>query len=112
MDTQQINLSRFNLRFPEKRPFFLENSGLFYGWARAHELDCSSAAASALDENGLLVPIVAGGRLTGKVSAGGPHPAVPGTRTRRHAHVSARELRRDARQQLNCRIGPASAQCS
>src|SRR5678815_1543947 len=29
VDTQQINLSRFNLRFPEKRPFFLENSGLF-----------------------------------------------------------------------------------
>ena len=29
VDTQQINLTRFNLRFPEKRPFFLENSGLF-----------------------------------------------------------------------------------
>jgi hypothetical protein len=29
VDTEQINLTRFNLRFPEKRPFFLENSGLF-----------------------------------------------------------------------------------
>ena len=29
VDTQQINLTRFNLRFPEKRPFFLENAGLF-----------------------------------------------------------------------------------
>ena len=29
VDTQQINLSRLNLRFPEKRGFFLENSGLF-----------------------------------------------------------------------------------
>ena len=27
VDTQQINLTRFNLRFPEKRPFFQENSG-------------------------------------------------------------------------------------
>ena len=29
MDEQQINLTRFNLLFPEKRPFFLENRGLF-----------------------------------------------------------------------------------
>ena len=28
-DEQQINLSRFNLFFPEKRDFFLENSGIF-----------------------------------------------------------------------------------
>lgn len=28
MDDQQINLNRFNLFFPEKRPFFLENAGL------------------------------------------------------------------------------------
>ena len=29
VDTQQINLSRNNVRFPEKRPFFLENAELF-----------------------------------------------------------------------------------
>ena len=29
VDDQQINLDRFNLFFPEKRPFFLENAGLF-----------------------------------------------------------------------------------
>jgi 2-hydroxy-3-oxopropionate reductase len=28
-DEQQINLSRFNLFFPEKRDFFLENSGIY-----------------------------------------------------------------------------------
>jgi len=28
-DEQQINLDRFNLFFPEKRPFFLENAGFF-----------------------------------------------------------------------------------
>ena len=29
VDEQQINLDRFNLFFPEKRPFFLENAGFF-----------------------------------------------------------------------------------
>ena len=28
-DVQQVNLTRFNLNFPEKRDFFLENSGIF-----------------------------------------------------------------------------------
>ena len=28
-DEQQVNLTRFNLLFPEKRDFFLENSGVF-----------------------------------------------------------------------------------
>ena len=66
VDTQQINLSRFNLRFPEKRPFFLENSGLFTV-GKDDELDLFFSRRIGLDENGLLVPIVAGGRLTGKV---------------------------------------------
>ena len=29
VDNQQVNLDRFNLFFPEKRPFFLENAGFF-----------------------------------------------------------------------------------
>ena len=29
VDDQQINLTRFNLFFPEKRGFFLENAGTF-----------------------------------------------------------------------------------
>ena len=66
VDTQQINLSRFNLRFPEKRPFFLENSGLFTV-GKDDELDLFFSRRIGLDENGLLVPIVAGGRLTGRV---------------------------------------------
>jgi hypothetical protein len=66
VDTQQINLSRFNLRFPEKRPFFLENSGLFTV-GKDDELDLFFSRRIGLDENGLLVPIVAGGRLTGRI---------------------------------------------
>ena len=38
-DLQQINLTRFNLFFPEKRPFFLENAGYFsMGQPRSVEL--------------------------------------------------------------------------
>jgi hypothetical protein len=29
-DEQQVNLTQFSLFFPEKREFFLENSGVFY----------------------------------------------------------------------------------
>ncbi len=67
VDTQQINLSRFNLRFPEKRPFFLENSGLFT-IGKGDELDLFFSRRIGLDEDGAIVPIMAGGRLTGKVS--------------------------------------------
>ncbi|MCC7418219.1 MAG: carbohydrate binding family 9 domain-containing protein [Acidobacteria bacterium] len=68
VDTQQINLTRFNLRFPEKRPFFLENSGLFRV-GKGDLLDLFFSRRIGLDQNGGLVPIAGGGRLSGK--AGG-----------------------------------------
>ena len=37
VDEQQINLTRFNLFFPEKRPFFLENAGNFAHGKEIHE---------------------------------------------------------------------------
>jgi hypothetical protein len=67
VDTQQINLTRFNLRFPEKRPFFLENSGLFT-IGKDDEIDLFFSRRIGLDEDGLLVPINAGARFTGKVN--------------------------------------------
>ena len=66
VDTQQINLTRFNLRFPEKRPFFQENSELFT-IGKGSELDLFFSRRIGLDEDGGLVPIRGGGRLTGKV---------------------------------------------
>ena len=51
VDTQQINLTRFNLRFPEKRPFFQENSGLFT-IGKGSELDLFFSRRIGLDENG------------------------------------------------------------
>jgi hypothetical protein len=69
VDTQQINLTRFNLRFPEKRPFFLENSGLFRV-GKGNEVDLFFSRRIGLDNDGLLVPIKGGGRLSGKVANG------------------------------------------
>ena len=74
MDEQQINLDRFNLYFPEKRPFFLENAGAFtvsnaggavQGDPAQTELFFSRGIGI---EQGRVVPIVAGARLSGKVS--------------------------------------------
>ena len=67
VDTQQINLTRFNLRFPEKRPFFLENQGLFRV-GKGQDLDLFFSRRIGLDDNGAIVPIAGGGRLSGKAS--------------------------------------------
>ena len=74
VDNQQINLTRFNIRFPEKRPFFLENSGLFNVGASASgafstgDLDLFFSRRIGLDDSGNLVPIIGGGRLSGKTN--------------------------------------------
>ncbi|MGD9906258.1 MAG: DUF5916 domain-containing protein, partial [Vicinamibacterales bacterium] len=74
VDEQQVNLTRFNLFFPEKREFFLEGAGTFAFAGRAS----ASLAAGSGDtpflffsrriglDAGREVPIVAGGRVTGK----------------------------------------------
>ena len=68
VDTQQINLTRFNLRFPEKRPFFLENSELFRV-GKGNELDLFFSRRIGVDERtGSLTPIRGGGRVSGKVA--------------------------------------------
>ena len=68
VDEQQINLTRFNLFFPEKRPFFLENAGNFaMGQNQAVELFFSRRIGIA--DDGTLVPILGGARLSGKAGA-------------------------------------------
>jgi hypothetical protein len=60
-DNVQINLTRFDLFFPEKREFFLERAGLFaFGAERETEVFFSRRV-------GLTNPIRGGGRLTGQV---------------------------------------------
>src|SRR5687767_1567775 len=68
VDTQQINLTRFNLRFPEKRPFFLENSELFRV-GKGNEIDLFFSRRIGVDEEtGTLVPIRGGARISGKAA--------------------------------------------
>ena len=91
VDEQQVNLTRFGLFFPEKREFFLEGRGIFdfgrgsgfsrrggalrpeggdgtssYGRGNAPTLFYSRRIGL---QNGAIVPIVGGGRVTGKAGA-------------------------------------------
>ena len=75
-DEQQVNLTRFSLFFPEKRDFFLENQGLFTFGNNTFSPG-ANAATSDLPvlfysrRIGLVgsreVPILGGGRVTGRV---------------------------------------------
>ena len=75
VDQQQINLDRFNLFFPEKRPFFLENAGGFTisngrqsaGGNRA-QTELFFSRRIGIGPGGLEIPILGGVRMSGKVS--------------------------------------------
>ncbi len=113
-DVQQVNLTRFNLFFPEKRDFFIENSGIFrfgapsdsrlgqfradFGQAfnpsvmratqsRGEDLYLFFSRRIGLSEDGVPIPVLGGGRLTGRAGAyelgvmslqTGEHEATPG----------------------------------
>jgi hypothetical protein len=66
-DAQQVNLTRFNLFFPEKREFFLENQGSFQV-GRTYEVNdlVPFFSRSIGLENGTPVPIAGGLRLSGR----------------------------------------------
>lgn len=76
VDERQVNLTRFNQFFPEKREFFLEGRGNFDFTQTG---DNRQSAARGLDiptmffsrriglERGQIVPIEVGARLTGKI---------------------------------------------
>lgn len=67
VDDQQVNLTRFSLFFPEKRPFFLENAGTFaVGTSQTTELFFSRRIGIGPDNRE--VPLAGGARLTGKVA--------------------------------------------
>ena len=82
VDEQQINLTRFSLFFPEKREFFLEGQGIF-DFGSAPGSGSSRGGSSGVSpagnaptlffsrriglNQGQTVPILGGGRLTGKV---------------------------------------------
>ena len=88
VDEQQVNLTRFNLFFPEKREFFLEGRGIFdfarggffggfggalrrtgggfFGGGNAPTIFYSRRIGL---QNRSVVPILGGGRVTGKIGA-------------------------------------------
>ena len=67
VDDQQVNLDRFNLFFPEKRPFFLENAGQFTVGSPG-EVDLFFSRRIGIGEGGRIVPIIGGARLSGKLN--------------------------------------------
>ncbi len=66
VDDQQVNLDRFSLFFPEKRPFFLENAGQFTV-GNPREVELFFSRRIGIGEDGAQVPIDGGLRLSGKV---------------------------------------------
>ena len=73
VDEQQVNLTRFSLFFPEKREFFLEGRGNF-DFGRAGAVRDTGVPTLFFSRRiglqaGQVVPILAGGRLTGKAGA-------------------------------------------
>ena len=95
-DVQQVNLTRFSLFFPEKRDFFIENSGIFrfgvpndsritrfradFGQAfnptvlrssqsRGDDLYLFFSRRIGLHSSGRPIPVLGGGRLTGRAGA-------------------------------------------
>ncbi|MDA8877526.1 carbohydrate binding family 9 domain-containing protein [Flavobacteriaceae bacterium] len=66
VDEQQVNLDRFNLFFPEKRPFFLENAGQF-SVGSPGEVDLFFSRRIGIGEGGSIVPIIGGSRVSGKI---------------------------------------------
>lgn len=88
VDRQVTNLSRFELFFPERRQFFLENSDLFSGFGVGGVSSSSTGSSGGqgakvitpffsrrigivqdtLSGNNLVVPILGGARLSGKIN--------------------------------------------
>ncbi len=72
VDDQIINLSRFEVRLPEKRQFFIQNSDLFdnYGDRRETQPFFSRriGVAKDRDDNTIENKIIAGARLSGKLN--------------------------------------------
>ncbi len=65
VDAQQINFTRFNLFFPEKREFFLENAGNFV-MGKGRSVDLFFSRRIGLGPDGEVIPIKVGARLSGK----------------------------------------------
>lgn len=68
VDQQIINLNRFNVQFPERRTFFLENNDLFTSFGLPGIRPFLSRQIG-LTADGRQKPIIGGARLTGNLSS-------------------------------------------
>jgi Domain of unknown function (DUF5916) len=68
-DQRQVNLTRFPLRFPEQRGFFLEGSGVFSFGQGSNSSPFYSRNIGLDAASGQQLPITYGTRLTGQVGA-------------------------------------------
>jgi hypothetical protein len=109
-DEQQVNLRQFSQFFPEKREFFLENSGIFYVGDAARNNRVSAPPTPdedmvlffsrriGLSTDGKTVPIPAGVRLTGAMggfTAGALAMQTRGTATSPENRYGVLRLRRN-----------------
>ena len=100
-DDEQVNLTRFDLFFPEKRDFFLENAGIFdFGWRGLDEtppflLFFSRRIGIAKDDESL-IPVH--GRRAPLRPHGPADGRLPGRVHRLRRRAALRELRRPARE--------------
>lgn len=88
VDQQQFNLTPYKIFFPEKRQFFLENAGVFDFSTGFQDLLFFSRQIGIDPNTGQVVPVNAGGKLTGALGnyqvgimdvqtrSDGPNPAV------------------------------------
>lgn len=77
VDQEQVNLTRFSLFFPERREFFIENSGAVqFGdvqernlrtIATLRDFSLFNSRRIGLTSDGRPIPIIGGGRLSGRV---------------------------------------------
>jgi hypothetical protein len=66
VDEVVVNLDRFNVFLPEKRPFFLENAGQF-AVGRPREVELFFSRRIGISDEGSQIPIDGGLRLSGKI---------------------------------------------
>ena len=79
VDQEQVNLTRFSLYFPERREFFIENAGSFmFGdteernyrmGAGPKDFTLFNSRQIGLTADGRPIPIVGGGRVSGRAGA-------------------------------------------
>jgi len=70
VDSQVINFDRFPVFFPEKREFFLEGAGIFgigINTGRTPDITLFHSRRIGLSEDRQAIPILVGGKLTGRV---------------------------------------------